>query len=200
MLKIGLTGGIGSGKTTVTQYFETLGVPVIDADEISRQLVKPGLPAYETIIHTFGDDVLNANGELDRSKLRTLIFLDAEKKRTLESILHPLIRKTISENIEKLDSAYCIISIPLLIETNQLSLVDRVLVVDVDPQVQISRTQKRDGDDRRQIESIIRSQVNREDRCAVADDILDNSGEIEQLKQNIDKLHLQYLDLLRKPI
>ena len=198
MLKIGLTGGIGSGKTTVTQYFETLGIPVVDADEISRQLVKPGLQAYETIVQTFGHEVLNEHGELDRSKLRALIFSDAEKKLTLESILHPLIRQEISQQVQNLVSDYCIISIPLLLETNQMSLVDRVLVVDVDPQTQIKRTHERDGDDRSQIEAIIRNQVSREGRCAVADDILDNSGDIKQLQMNIDKLHLKYLDLLRK--
>jgi len=200
MLKIGLTGGIGSGKTTVANYFEELGVPVIDADEISRRIVKPGLPAYEAIVHEFGEEVLTESRQLDRGKMRKLIFSDSQAKVKLESILHPLIRAEIKNNVNGLVSDYCIIAIPLLIETGQISLVDRILVVDVDPQIQITRTQARDGDSSAQIEAIIKSQVSREDRCAAADDVLNNSGDAKQLKEKVEKLHLQYLGLLRKPI
>ena len=200
MLKIGLTGGIGSGKTTVANYFEKLGVPVIDADEISRRIVKRGLPAYQAIVQAFGEAVLTVDGELDRAGMRHTIFSDPEAKAKLESILHPMIREEIKRNIDGLKADYCIIAIPLLIETGQLSLVDRILVVDVDPQTQITRVQERDGDSSIQIAAIIKSQASREDRHAVADDILCNDGNIEQLKENVDKLHLQYLDLLRKPI
>jgi len=200
MLKIGLTGGIGSGKTTVANYFEKLGVPVIDADEISRRIVKRGLPAYQAIVQAFGEAVLTVDGELDRAGMRHTIFSDPEAKAKLESILHPMIREEIKRNIDSLKADYCIIAIPLLIETGQLSLVDRILVVDVDPQTQITRVQERDGDSSIQIAAIIKSQASREDRHAVADDILCNDGNIEQLKENVDKLHLQYLDLLRKPI
>lgn len=200
MLKIGLTGGIGSGKTTVANYFKKLGVPVIDADEISHRIVKPGLPAYEAIIQAFGPEVLSKDRQLDRARMRKLIFSDAKAKLKLESILHPLIRAEINKNVEALDADYCIIAIPLLIETRQLSLVDRILVVDIDPKTQLSRTQARDGDNVAQIEAIMKSQASREDRYAVADDILNNNGDIQQLEANIEKLHHQYLDLLRKSI
>jgi len=200
MLKIGLTGGIGSGKTTVANYFEKLGVPVIDADEISRRIVKQGLPAYQTIIQEFGEEVLAADGELDRARMRHTIFSNPEAKAKLESILHPMIREEIKNNIDTLNADYCIIAIPLLVETGQLSLVDRILVVDADPQLQIKRTQARDGNSAAQVEAIIKSQASREDRLAVADDTLNNNGDVQQLKANIDKLHLQYLGLLRKPI
>jgi len=200
MLKIGLTGGIGSGKTTVANHFEKLGVPVIDADEISRRIVKRGLPAYQAIIQVFGTEVLAADGELDRAQMRQLIFSNAEAKAKLESILHPMIRQEIKAKVDKLHSDYCIIAIPLLVETGQLSLVDRILVVDVDPQTQITRTQARDGNSAAQVEAIIKSQASREDRLEVADDILNNNGDLKLLEANIDKLHLKYLGLLRKPI
>ena len=200
MLKIGLTGGIGSGKTTVANHFEKLGVPVIDADEISRRIVKRGLPAYLAIIQVFGTEVLATDGELDRARMRQLIFSDPEAKAKLESILHPMIREEIKNNVDSLNADYCIIAIPLLVETGQLSLVDRILVVDVDPQTQITRTQARDGNSAAQVEAIIKSQASRKDRFEVADDILNNNGDLKLLEANIDKLHLKYLGLLRKPI
>lgn len=203
MLKIGLTGGIGSGKTTVANYFKMLGVPIIDADEVSRRLVQPGLPAQEAIIQAFGAAILSSDNQLDRAKLRQLIFSDANAKLTLESILHPLIRSEIAAEIDSQisnNADYCIIAIPLLIETDQISLVDRVLVVDVEPEMQMARTRQRDGDSREQVVAIIKSQVAREDRCALADDVLDNNGDRAQLKRAVEKMHQQYLHLLRKPI
>ena len=200
MLKIGLTGGIGSGKTTVANYFKALGVPVIDADEVARDVVKPGLPAFDKIVETFGSDVLNETQVLDRAKLRQLIFSDPAAKLKLESILHPIIRQNIKHQIESLDAPYCIIVIPLLIETNQLSLVDRVLVVDIDPELQIIRTQNRDGDKRSQIEAIIASQVDIESRLSVADDVLKNDGDEQQLQASVDKMNSHYLSLLKTSI
>ena len=195
MLKIGLTGGIGSGKTTATAHFQTLGVPVIDADEISRELVKPGLVAYQAIIQAFGNDVLSPGGELDRVKLRELIFSESAAKLKLEAILHPLIHQTILKKTSRLDSAYCIIAIPLLIELGEFSLVDRVLVIDVEPEQQISRTMQRDGNSLTQVEAIIESQADRQTRLSFADDVLLNVGAENQLQEAVERLHRKYLKI-----
>lgn len=207
MLKVGLTGGIGSGKTTVTTHFMALGVPVIDADVIARELVKPGLPAYRAIIHAFGSDVLGQDGSLDRRKLRQLIFPGVnikkakqaeEAKQVLESILHPMVFDDIRRQVESLKSPYCILSIPLLIEVGDLSLIDRLLVIDVDPALQASRVLQRDGGTRSQVTSIIRSQIDRQTRLSYADDVLTNNGEAEELISGVDKLHEQYLAIIHK--
>ncbi|HFE38622.1 MAG TPA: dephospho-CoA kinase, partial [Gammaproteobacteria bacterium] len=164
MLKVGLTGGIGCGKTTVSNHFKALGVPVIDADEISRELVQPGLPAYRAIVEAFGPSILTPRGELDRAGLRRLIFADTEAKLALEAILHPRIQQTISDKIKTLDSQYCIIVIPLLVETGEYSLLDRVLVIDAARELQISRTLARDKISREQVEAMLASQVDRTTR------------------------------------
>lgn len=194
MLRIGLTGGIGSGKSAAATYFQALGVPVIDADVVARDLVKPGLPAYDAIVNTFGEQVLSKNGELDRAKLRRLIFSDAKAKAILEAILHPLVLGVIRKNTAELDAVYCLIIIPLLIEANMLSLVDRVLVIDVEPEVQIARTLQRDGVSRAQVEAILASQIDREARLTYAQDIVDNSTDLFYLKNEIARLHAQYLN------
>jgi len=193
MLRVGLTGGIGSGKSAAAAYFQALGVPVIDADVVARDLVKPGLPGYDAIVKAFGEPILSANGELDRATLRRLIFSDAKAKSTLDAILHPLVLDIISKNTAALDALYCLIVIPLLIEANMLSLVDRVLVIDAKPEAQIARTLRRDGGSRAQVEAILASQIDRATRLSYAHDIVDNSADLAHLKNKIAQLHVQYL-------
>lgn len=192
MLTVGLTGGVGSGKTTVSTYFMALGVPVIDADVIARELVMIGLPAYRAIIRAFGSGVLNQDGTLDRQKLRHLIFSDAAAKATLESILHPMVYDNIRQKIEELKFPYCILSIPLLIEVGDMSLIDRLLVIDVDPALQVSRVSQRDGEGREHVEAMIKSQVGRQARLACADDVLINDGDIDVLRVGVGQLHKKY--------
>ena len=161
MLKIGLTGGIGCGKTTTSTLFEQLNIPIIDADTIAHQLVEIGKPALSEIVLAFGSDIINIDGSLNRKKLSQLIFSDSLQKQKLEAILHPKIYQAIQTAVEALDSAYCIISIPLLFETNMIALVDRILVIDCPVESQIERVQKRDGLPLAQIQAIINSQVSR---------------------------------------
>ncbi len=195
MLTIGLTGGVGSGKTTVTQYFSALGVPVIDADELARQLVEPGQPAFNEIVATFGRPILAENGQIDRKKLRQLIFSDPAKRVQLESILHPRIRQAIKEQLKQVDAPYCIVAIPLLIETGQADLVDRILVVDTPRENQIAWTKARDGVSEAEVEAILAAQVSNEVRLAMADDVLENDGSIDDLAAKVTQLHQQYLRL-----
>ena len=193
MLKIGLTGGIGCGKSTVCGLFENLGIDIIDADQIAKALVAPGLPAFTQIIAQFGKEFLKADGGLDRDKLRNLIFTDKEKKQQLEHILHPLVYQQIGIDIQRSTSAYCIIAVPLLLETQKSRLVDRILVVDCSFDVQLQRVENRDKLNREQILSIIANQMPREQRLQLANDIIDNSASTTQLAEQIKRLHNSYL-------
>ena len=195
MLKIGLTGGIGCGKSTVARVFEQLKTPVIDADEIAHQLVAIGQPALARIQQEFGTDVLNPDGSLNRNKLRELIFSDPKQKQKLESILHPLVYKSIQAELNRLNTPYCIICIPLLFETNMTHLVDRILVVDCSVETQIERIRKRDNITIERIQSIIDSQVSRAFRKAQANDLIDNSKTDDRLAEEVKKLHNLYLSL-----
>ena len=193
MFVVGLTGGIGSGKSTVTRSFSTLGINIIDADVIARDVVSVGSQALTEIANHFGPDVLLADGNLDRNKVRDIIFSDPQAKKWLESLLHPKIRKKILDEIELSHSIYTIVSAPLLIETGLDQIVDRVLVVDIPETIQIERTALRDKISNKQVETIILSQVNRETRLQRADDIIDNSGSVEETKAQVEKLHTTYL-------
>lgn len=193
MLKIGLTGGIGSGKSTVCAQFQSLGVNIIDADQIAKALVAPGLPAFTQIIAQFGKEFRKTDGNLDRDKLRNLIFSDKEKKQQLENILHPLVYQQIDIEIQGSTSPYCIIAVPLLLETQQAQLFDRILVIDCSIEVQIQRVESRDQLNRAQILSIIASQIPREQRLQQANDIIDNSTSTTQLAEQIKRLHNSYL-------
>lgn len=195
MLKVGLTGGIGCGKTTVSHLFANLGVPIIDADEISRQLTQANQVALQPIKETFGADVLLENGELNRVALKSRIFQNALAKKQLEAILHPLIFAEISRQIRKLSNTYCIISIPLLFETNAQHLVNRILVIDCDLPTQIARVQRRDNLSLEQIQAIIDSQVSAEFRKVNADDLLNNTKQPDALAKEVKKLHNFYLSL-----
>ncbi|NOT12590.1 MAG: dephospho-CoA kinase [Methylococcaceae bacterium] len=195
MLKIGLTGGIGCGKSTVARLFAELNIPVIDADEIAHQLVEKGQPALTRITNAFGPSVLTDEGTLNRSHLKDLIFSDNRNKQTLEAILHPLIYQSIQSTTEKLSAPYCIICIPLLIETEKTESVDRILVVDCPVETQIARVQSRDHLSDEKIQAIIANQVSRAVRISKADDIIDNSEMEYGLAESVKKLHNLYLSL-----
>ena len=195
MLTIGLTGGIGSGKTTVSDIFKSLGVPVIDSDVIARGVVEPGEPGLEGIIARFGRETLHPDGTLNRQHLRNLVFDDADARRDLEQILHPLIRKRSQEHLASLNTPYAILAIPLLVETGLTSRVDRVLVVDCPEHIQIERICKRDGISPDKAEAILAAQCSRNQRLEAADDIIDNNQPIEGLTQRIESLHNYYLSI-----
>jgi len=195
MLKVALTGGIGCGKSTVCDLFSKKNIPIIDTDIIARELVEPGQPALLKIINYFGSDILFNDSSLNRKALAKKIFNNNKKKLHLESILHPKIKKRVQEKISQLNSSYVIIAIPLLIETNQQSHYDRVLVIDCDEQQQIERTLNRDKRDFNEIKSIINSQASRVQRTAIADDIIKNTGDLISLKNNVDQLHIKYIKM-----
>ncbi len=192
MLKIGLTGGIGSGKSTVCRLFQELGVAIIDADIIARQLVEPGQPALMQLVDHFGGHILNTDGSLNRTMLRDLVFADADKKQQLENILHPLVYARIAIEIEQLQGNYCIVAVPLLLETGKSHAVDRVLVVDCSVETQIDRVISRDNLNRNQVMAIIASQMPREQRLTLADDVIDNSTTPVQLAEQVKRLHNSY--------
>ena len=197
MLKIGLTGGIGSGKSTAAEQFLKLGVPVIDADVIAREIVEPGKPAFEAVIAAFGDQVVGEDGQLDRKALRNIVFADPEQKSRLESILHPQIYTEILHQLEQIAYPYCVVVIPLLAESKRNYPLDRILVVDLPEKLQIDRTTARDKESEKHIEQIIQSQASRQQRLSIADDVIENSGTPETLLRNIDSLHQKYLELAR---
>jgi dephospho-CoA kinase len=195
VLKVGLTGGIGCGKSTVTAIFKQLNVPVLDADEIARQVVAVGQPALLLIQLAFGSDSLNDDSSLNRDFIRELVFTDPEQKKKLEAIIHPLVYQTIQADIAMLTTPYCILSIPLLFEVNRADFVDRVLVIDCPVATQIERVQKRDNLSPERVQSIIDSQVSRAFRLAHAQDVIDNTQSNAELAQQVEKLHNLYLSL-----
>ena len=198
MLRIGLTGGIGSGKTTVADMFANHGVPVIDADDIARALVAPYQPAYDEIIEAFGRDIVDGDGNIDRDKLRRLVFDDTQRRRELEAILCPRVRTEIHHQSVELDAPYCIIVIPLLIEADQLDLVERVLVVDLDEEKQVHRVGARSGLSEAEVRKIIAAQIERSERLRHADDVIENNADMASLKAQVEKLHRRYLALARE--
>ncbi|PCJ24444.1 MAG: dephospho-CoA kinase [SAR86 cluster bacterium] len=194
---VGLTGGIGSGKSTVAAIFQSYGIDVINADSLSREVVVPGSPALEKIAEHFGADIISTDGELDRQRLRQIIFSDNTQKTWLEKLLHPLISELMKNRLENASSTYCILESPLLLETKQHELVNRVLVIDVSEQTQLQRTLKRDQSDSETVQSIIKSQISRELRLQKADDILANEADPQTLHNEVDSLHKQYLTLAK---
>jgi dephospho-CoA kinase len=194
-LRIGLTGGIASGKSTVAQRFTDLRVPVIDADVAARAVVASGTAGLARVIEQFGPGVLAENGELDRRALRDLIFSNPGARRDLESILHPLIRADMERSADQAVGPYVVLAIPLLIEGGPSDRVDRILVVDVDEAVQLQRVMERDGCTSEQAHAILASQVGRSARLAAADDVLQNAGTVTDLRQAVDRLHERYLRL-----
>ena len=197
MLKIALTGGIGSGKTTVSDYFRKLGVPVIDADETSHEVTQAGAPAVQKIVDVFGDSVLDRDGNLDRTALRNIVFGDTESRKQLESILHPEIRRRMNDAASRTQSPYCLFSIPLLIETGQHASYDRILVVETSEDRRRTWIQARSDLTEIEITAILSAQVSDEQRRNAADDLLINDGGIDDLHARIDRLHQRYLALAR---
>jgi len=195
MLRIALTGGIGSGKTTVSDYFRKLGVPVIDADETSHEVTQAGAPAVQKIVDVFGDSVLDRDGNLDRTALRNIVFGDTESRKLLESILHPEIRRRMNEAASRTQSPYCLFSIPLLIETSQHTSYDRILVVETSEDRRRTWIQARSDLTEGEITAILSAQVSDEQRRRAADDLLINDGGIDDLHARIDRLHQTYLAL-----
>jgi len=195
MLRVGLTGGIGSGKSTVAALFAAKGVPVIDTDEIARDVVRVGTPAYAAIVDAFGNTALDASGAIDRARLRERVFGDARARRRLEAILHPRIRAEAQARVAHVSAPYCILVVPLLIETDFRELVDRILVVDADEATQVTRTMARSGLSRAAVEAILAAQTDRATRRERADDVIANSGELSALAPQIDALHERYLAL-----
>ena len=196
MLKIGLTGGIGCGKSTAVDAFRALGADIIDADKISKDLVKTGNPVLAEIVRVFDKSILLPNGDLNRDKLKEIVFSDAQALQKLEVIIHPRIRTEINHQIAVLnDSAYVIVDIPLLLEKNYSELFDRIVIVDCLPEQQIKRVIQRDELDVVTIKSIIKTQVSRETRLIAATDVLDNSGNINTLKDQVENLHKDFLTL-----
>ena len=193
MFRVGLTGGIASGKTAVANLFATHGVPVIDTDVIAREVVEPGQPALATVVDAFGTGVLAADGRLDRPRLRERIFGDAEARRRLEAILHPAIRAEMERQSRAAGGPYQVLVIPLLVEGGRRDHIDRVLVVDVPEATQIERLVRRDGVSRDQAEAALRAQASRDARLAFADDVIENTGDVAALETRVAKLHGDYL-------
>lgn len=194
-LIIGLTGGIGSGKSEVSRRFESLGILVIDADQIAREVVQPGQPALADIVAHFGSDFVLPSGQLDRAKLRARIFSDPDAKAWLEQLLHPQINMLIRTRLQMAGSRYAILSSPLLLETKQHELVDRVLVVDTSELLQLERASQRDKYSEDQVRRIMATQLSRTDRCSRANDIIQNHGDLSELDTQVNKLHQLYLEL-----
>lgn len=191
-LLIALTGGIASGKTAVAELFAQLGVPVLDTDRIAREVVEPGEPALNELIAQFGADILDAQGRLDRSRMRERVFSDATQRNKLEAILHPAIREELARQSEAAGGEYQIHVIPLLVERRRPDQYDRVLVVDCPEEDQIARLIARDGATRAQAEQILAAQATREQRLAAADDVIVNTGTLADLERFVQTLHRNY--------
>lgn len=198
MLVVALTGGIGSGKSTVARHLAELGVPVIDADRIARDLVQPGSECLSRIVEVFGPEILTSDGQLDRPTLRHRVFADPAARHQLEVILHPRILRVMQQRLEVLRAPYAVLVIPLLIETGQKGFAHRILVVDLPESEQIRRVRARDGLDEDQVRPILAAQCDRATRLAAADDVIDNGGDPKGLIEQTELLHRRYLELAAK--
>jgi dephospho-CoA kinase len=194
---IGLTGGIGSGKSTVATLFKDIGVDLIDADDLARDSLNINSEGYKLFIDEFGDKYLDENKNINRELIRKLIFNDLYAKSKLENIIHPIVRSGIETFIRNTKSNYCIIVVPLIFETNSSKIYDRILVIDCDVDVQISRTSKRDNQVKSDIENIINKQATREQRLSIADDVIVNNGSLDLLRMEVLKIHKKYLEIVK---
>ncbi len=194
-LRIGLTGGIASGKTAAGAAFERRGVPLIDTDRLAREVVEPGRPALAAVVAAFGPAVLGPDGRLDRRGLRARVFGDAAERRRLEAILHPAIRAAMAAAVEALATPYVVLAIPLLVESGRRDAVDRVLVVDCPPEVQLARLIERDRETPEGARAILAAQATRAERLAAADDVIENDGSLAALDAAVGRLHARYLEL-----
>jgi dephospho-CoA kinase len=195
MLRVGLTGGIGSGKSTIASLFLMRGVPVIDTDEIARTLTEPGQESYDEIVHAFGDSILDENRRIARNKLRERVFDNIDERHRLEAILHPRIRAIAREKLAALDAPYGIVVVPLLIESGFGDFVDRILVVDAMENIQIQRTASRSGLSEPEIRKIMSAQATRAQRLQKANDVIENNGDRKQLEAEVERVHQWYLSL-----
>ena len=198
MFTVGLTGGIGSGKTTIARFFLDHNIEVINADQVARKVVEPGTAALLRIKKRFGSEILINEETLNRPLLREKIFKDSNQRIWLESLLHPLIEEKITQLIESAVSQYVILESPLLLETKQHKLVNRILVVDVSPEIQLERAISRDGGSEATIKAIMKSQISRSDRVSLADDIIDNEQNFQSVQRRLIKFHQNYLNLANK--
>ena len=196
MLVIGLTGGIGSGKTTVSNLFSAHGVPIIDADLVAREVVEPGQPGLDQIIHLFGCEMLASDGTLDRGRLRKQVFSNETARKELEQMLHPLIRARIKRRLSVIEAPYVILAIPLLLEGGRVDQVDRILVIDAEESQQVARACARDGENEAQVRAILAAQCSRKDRLTAADDVIYNTGDLDELKTQVAHMHNHYLRLV----
>ena len=194
---IGLTGGIGSGKSAVATLFKDIGVDLIDADDLARDSLSINSEGYKLFIEEFGDKYLDENKNINRELIRKLIFNDSDAKSKLKNIIHPIVRSGIETFIKNKKSDYCIIVVPLIFETNSSKIYDRVLVIDCDVDVQISRTSKRDNQTKSDIENIINKQATREQRLSIADDVIVNNGSLDLLRNEVLKIHKKYLEIVK---
>lgn len=195
---IGLTGGIGSGKTAAANHFESLGIDVVDADLASRAVVEPGQPALDSIAEHFGAAIIGADGGLDRPQLRKLVFADEAERKWLQRLLHPLISAYLAQQIRESRSTYCLLVNPLLLESGQSQWCRNIIVVDAPVETQIQRTMSRDDNNREQVQSIVNAQMSRDDRLAAADFVLCNDQGIDELKTNVENIHRELVDLCQK--
>lgn len=197
---VGLTGGIGSGKTTVANLFHDLGVQSVDADLVAREVVTPGEPALATIVEHFGAGILQHDGQLDRAVLRAKIFADSAEKQWLNQLLHPLIRQRLLQQLQQCTSSYALLIAPLLLENKLQSYTDRVLVVDVPEALQLSRTMQRDQVSAEQVQNILNSQIARPERLHLADDVLLNTVPVFELQPQIQQLHSRYQQFAKEKL
>ncbi len=197
MWVLGVTGGIGSGKTAATDYLASKGITIVDADECSRIVVEPGRPALTAIEEHFGSEAIQVDGTLDRAWLRTQVFSNPDERKWLEQLTHPLIRDEIVNQLNAATSAYAVLASPLLFETGQSAFCNRTLVIDVSIDTQLARASARDANSVDQIKKIIAAQMPREERLEKADDVASNEGSLEELYAQLDKLHESYIKLLR---
>ncbi|MDC1043102.1 dephospho-CoA kinase [Gammaproteobacteria bacterium] len=195
---IGLTGGIGSGKSAAANFFHSEGVTVLDADQLAREVIEQNTPGFQSIVDYFGSDIIGEDGSIDRAKLRQEIFDDKEKKKAIESIIHPLVRDLMAERIAASTSPYSIIMVPLIFETNSMSAYNRILVIDCDTKLQLERATLRDNNSSEQIQKILDSQCSRTERLSIANDVIPNNDTLENLKTRSLAMHKFYLGLCKK--
>ena len=198
VLTIALTGGIGSGKTSIASIFKSLGVPIIDSDTISKEIILPGKPCFKDIVNEFGEEILTNKGTIDRYKLRDIIFNNDKARIKLENITHPIIFKNIDIQTSLINYPYCLVIVPLLIETKSVKYFDKVLLVDTFKNIQFERVSKRDSMSPTLLKRIIKIQATRSERLKYADDIIENNNEIGNLNEHINILHKKYLTLSKE--
>lgn len=197
MLIVGLTGGVSSGKSLAANFFAELGVPIVDTDLLAREVVIPNTPGYNAILQHYGDAILNSDKTIDRKKLKEIVFHNANERLWLENTIHPLIRELTKKRVDEISAPYCIVVIPLLVEKWPHPLINRVLVVDIKPELQLKRLIERDGCTTEIAQQIINSQATREQRLALADDVIENNHDIASLKAQVQNLNEHYLTLVQ---